>query len=87
VEWTKVGESMKVKTDTGIEVEVTKANFEEYETVRMSGITNMFNVTMVEELTSLSREQIFAIMHEYEKLEKEFKVRNSEKLKPKALEL
>jgi hypothetical protein len=38
----------------------------------MSGVTNMFNVSMVVELSGLTKEQIFNIMKNYSKYQKEF---------------
>lgn len=51
---------------------ITQEQFEEYEDVRQSGVTNMFNFRMVMELTSLSREQIIEIMHNYSELKKKY---------------
>jgi len=45
---------------------VTKEDFFAYEEVRLSGITNMYNVKLVSELTNLTREQIKDIMKNYE---------------------
>lgn len=45
--------------------EITKDQFEAYEDVRASGITNMFDVKTVEVLSGLTRPQITAIMHDY----------------------
>ena len=42
--------------------------FEAYEEVRTSGVTNMFDVAKVEELSGLSREKIVAIMKGYNEL-------------------
>ena len=55
------------------EIEITKEDFEDYEEVRMSGITNMFDIKKVEELSNnLTREKIKAIRSNYEKLMKEY---------------
>lgn len=48
--------------------EITKEQFRAYENVRASGVTNMFDVRMVMELTGLDRETIIAIMRGYEGL-------------------
>ena len=41
---------------------VTEEEFEAYEDVRESGITNMFDVKMVESLSGLSKGTIMSIM-------------------------
>jgi hypothetical protein len=51
---------------------VTKEEFEAYEAVRASGVTNMFAVNVVERLSGLSREKIIQIMEHYSELMKEF---------------
>ena len=48
--------------------EISKEDFERYEQVRRSGVTNMFAVNVVEELSGLSRETIMTIIKNYEKL-------------------
>lgn len=45
--------------------DITKDEFEAYEAVRESGITNMFDTRMVGELSDLSRATIKAIMLNY----------------------
>ena len=45
--------------------EITKEQFEAYVDVQMSGVTNMFNVKLVGELSGLEREQIMRIMVDY----------------------
>jgi len=51
---------------------VTKEDFEAYEEVRQSGVTNMFDVHKVKQLSGLTREQIVEIMQTYADLMKEF---------------
>lgn len=51
---------------------ITKEKFDEYERVRQSGATNMFNIRMVYHLSWLSREDILSIMNNYGELEKRF---------------
>ena len=48
--------------------EITKEEFQKYENVRVSGVTNMFDVRMVEYLSGLDRDTIFAIMKQYSEL-------------------
>lgn len=49
-------------------MEITRDLFEAYEAVRASGVTNMFNVQMVEDLSGLDRDEIMEIMKTYAKL-------------------
>ena len=44
---------------------ITKENFEAYVDVQESGITNMFDVRMVQSLSGLEKEQIMKIMVDY----------------------
>ena len=46
--------------------EITQDDFNAYEDVRESGVTNMFNVSVVSDYSGLNREQIIAIMSNYE---------------------
>ena len=48
--------------------EISEEDFVAYETVRSSGVTNMFAVNTVMELSDLSREKILGIMQNYDKL-------------------
>ena len=58
-------------------MEITKKEFQAYEDVRSSGVTNMYAVNVVEEISGLSREKIMAIMKQYSELmEKYPDVRN-----------
>lgn len=47
---------------------ITKEDYEAYEAVRASGVTNMFAIRTVEKLSGLDRETITAIMHNYSAL-------------------
>ena len=49
-------------------MEITKEEFNKYEGVRVSGVTNMFDVAAVIEFSGLEREQIDFIMQNYEEL-------------------
>lgn len=51
---------------------ITKQEFEDYERVRASGVTNMYAVNIVSDLSGLDRETIIQIMKEYEDLEKRY---------------
>lgn len=44
---------------------VTKRDFLSYQEVQFSGVTNMFDVEMVSQLSNLSREKILDIMKKY----------------------
>lgn len=46
-------------------MEVTKEEFLAYEKVRKSGVTNMFDTVVVEELSGLNEEQQIEIMDGY----------------------
>ncbi len=47
---------------------ITADNFHRYEAVRQSGITNMFNVRVVQLLSGLTKHQIIYIMAHYSQL-------------------
>ena len=48
--------------------EITKKQFESYEAVRVSGVTNMFDVRNVQMCSGLDKETIIAIMQQYKTL-------------------
>lgn len=48
--------------------EISQEDFQAYENVRRSGVTNMFMANVVSDLSGLNREQILAIMKNYGKL-------------------
>jgi len=47
---------------------ITQDEFDAYEDVRESGVTNMFNVSVVSDYSGLSRDKIITIMKSYEAL-------------------
>ena len=51
---------------------ITKENFEAYVNVQESGITNMFDVKMVQSLSGLEKEQIMTIMQHYGELKDKY---------------
>ena len=53
-------------------MDITKEQFLDYEAVRLSGVTKMSAITIIEELTGLSREQIFEILKRYDDLKKKY---------------
>ena len=52
--------------------EITKEQFEAYVDVQESGITNMFDVKMVQSLSGLEKEQIMTIMQSYGELKEKY---------------
>ena len=60
---------------------ITKKEFEKYERVRMSAVTNMWDVKVVERLSGLNRNKILEIIENYTMLAKDYPdVRNNPKL-------
>jgi len=51
---------------------ITQEEFDAYEDVRQSGVTNMFNVSVVSDYSGLSRQQIMAIMSNYKTLHEKY---------------
>lgn len=49
---------------------ITEDKFQAYEDVRQSGVTNMFAVNVVMEISGLSKEECFTIMKHYGELDK-----------------
>ena len=47
---------------------ITQDEFNAYEDVRESGVTNMFNVSVVSDYSGLSRDKIITIMENYNTL-------------------
>jgi len=58
---------------------ITKEEFDAYENVRASGVTNMFAVNVVEDLSGLSRDKIIFIMKNYGELKKKYMSNKKEK--------
>ena len=52
--------------------EITKEQFEAYVDVQESGVTNMFDVKTVGELSGLEKEQIMTIMQHYGELKDKY---------------
>jgi hypothetical protein len=57
---------------------ITKNELVKYEGVRVSGITNMFNIPLVSQLTGLSKEQIIDIMNNYSEYMEKFNIKPKE---------
>ncbi len=51
---------------------ITKDQFEAYVDVQMSGITNMWNVKLVGEISGLEEKEIMTIMKNYGKLKEKY---------------
>ena len=51
---------------------ITKEEFSSYEEVRQSGLTNMFMIAVVEELSGLDKDTVITIMKNYGYLENKF---------------
>lgn len=51
---------------------ITKSEYEAYEAVRQSGVTNMFAVNVVSDLTGLDIDTIKAIMNQYTELREKY---------------
>ena len=58
--------------------DITREEFKDYERLRRSGKINMSDITLVEMLTMLYREQIFFIMRNYKELSKKFPINDEE---------
>ena len=52
--------------------EITKEQFEAYIDVQESGVTNMFDVKTVGELSGLEKEEIMTIMKSYGELKEKY---------------
>ena len=52
--------------------EITKEQFEAYVDVQMSGVTNMWNVKLVGQLSGLKEEKIMTIMKSYGELKDKY---------------
>ena len=51
---------------------ITQDEFAAYEDVRESGVTNMFNVSVVSDYSGLSRDKIITIMENYNTLAEKY---------------
>ena len=51
---------------------ITQDEFDAYEDVRISGVTNMFNVSVVSDYSGLSREKIITIRENYNALAEKY---------------
>ena len=51
---------------------ITQEEFDSYEDVRQSGVTNMFAVNTVSDYSGLSKDKILSIMKNYSALRKKY---------------
>ena len=58
--------------------EITKEQFEAYVDVQESGVTNMFDVRTVGQLSGLEKEQIMTIMQSYGELKDKYEWQNKQ---------
>jgi hypothetical protein len=52
--------------------DITKEDFEAYKDVQESGVTNMFDISVVIELSGLERNQVLTIMKHYNDLTEKY---------------
>ena len=53
-------------------IEITQDDFQSYEDVRESGVTNMMAVNIVSDYSGLSRDKIISIMQNYSALNEKY---------------
>jgi hypothetical protein len=51
---------------------ITQDEFDAYEEVRQSGVTNMFNISVVSDYSGLSRDKIITIISNYNTLHEKY---------------
>ena len=51
---------------------ITQDEFDAYEDVRQSGVTNMFNISVVSDYSGLSRDKIITIISNYNTLAEKY---------------
>jgi len=56
-------------------MKITKQDCEKYENVRVSGATNMWDVSLVCKLSGLNEDKVMEIMKKYEELNNKFNFR------------
>ena len=61
---------VEIKTIAIKKVSIIQKDFEAFEIVRTTGVTNMFDVKAVQILSGLSYDKIEAIMKDYDRLKK-----------------
>ena len=51
---------------------ITQEEFDAYEDVRQSGVTNMFNISVVSDYSGLSKDKIITIISNYNTLHEKY---------------
>ena len=51
---------------------ITQEEFDAYEDVRQSGVTNMFNISVVSDYSGLNRDKIITIISNYNTLHEKY---------------
>ena len=52
--------------------DITKEDFDEYKFVQESGVTNMFDISVVMEMSGLERNKVLTIMKHYNSLTEKY---------------
>ncbi len=52
--------------------DITKEDFDEYKFVQESGVTNMFDISVVMEMSGLERKKVLTIMKHYNDLTEKY---------------
>ena len=68
----KMGTDLTVVNAARVSYAKTKEQFEAYVDVQMSGVTNMFDVKTVGDLSGLEKEEIMEIMKNYGELKDKY---------------
>ena len=53
-------------------MKISKQQFQSYVDVQMSGVTNMYNATLVSQLTGLTKPELINIMQNYDTYKKQY---------------
>tara|TARA_B100001113_G_C20673780_1_gene433300 strand:- start:74 stop:328 length:255 start_codon:yes stop_codon:yes gene_type:complete len=53
-------------------MQISKQQFQSYVDVQMSGVTNMYNATLVSQLTGLTKPELINIMQNYDTYKKQY---------------
>ena len=78
---------METEISVKKKVEITRGDFEDYENVRKTGLTNMFCINQVVELSyNLTKEKVKSITINYKELLREFPSVRPEIMKDEILE-
>ena len=53
-------------------MEITKEEFQRYEEIKTSGVTNMLDIGLVSLLSSLDRDEVLEVVRHYDELSKKY---------------